>query len=427
MTPPYDIAIVGAGAAGLSAAIFAGEATAPGARILLLEGARKPGAKILVSGGGRCNVTNVRVKPEDYCGGSRRTIDKVLRVFDEERTRAWMASLGVELKLEPTGKYFPTSDKARTVLDALLARVEELGVEFHTGARVADVAMEQDHFQITLADSATTYSARRLIMATGGLALPKSGSDGAGLGWMERLGHRIVPTTPALAPLVIDPAIGCGAALRELAGLTVEVTLSLHGVGGKKIESHTGSLVFTHFGISGPAAMNLSRHLARHRIDEPHAPAEIRLSHPQFKSPEDADRWLLAQIAESPKRTVANALAMLWPQRLAEVLAEDRGRLGDLAREERLALARRLSGLPLPVSGDRGYTFAETTAGGVDLRDVKVATMESRRVPGLYLCGEILDVDGRIGGFNFQWAWASGHIAGNAAARSINPASPRSA
>lgn len=421
----YDIAIVGAGAAGLSAAIFAGEAAAPGTRILLLEGARKPGAKILVSGGGRCNVTNVRVKPEDYSGGSRRTIDKVLRAFDEERTRAWMASLGVELKLEPTGKYFPTSDKARTVLDALLNRVAELGVELRTGSRVADVAADGEAFRITLSENAGEILARRLIMATGGLALPKSGSDGAGLGWMERLGHRIVPTTPALAPLVIDPAIGCGAALRELAGLTVDVTLSLHGAGGKKIESYTGSLLFTHFGISGPAAMNLSRHLARHRIDEPDAPAEIRLSHPQFKSPEDADRWLQAQITESPKRTVANALSALWPQRLAEVLAEERGRLGDMTREERLSLARRLSGLSLPISGDRGYTFAETTAGGVDLRDINAATMESRRAPGLYLCGEILDVDGRIGGFNFQWAWASGHIAGTAAARSINPAPPR--
>jgi hypothetical protein len=209
-----DLIIVGAGAAGLTAAGFAGEAanTPHGAklRIALLDGAKKPGAKILVSGGGRCNVTHCRVTPEDYSGGPRPLLRAVLKAFDEKRTLEWMARLGVELHCEETGKYFPVSNQARTVLDALVSKARASGVEMHFGRRVLDLQRDEAGFILTVAgpEGSTTLRARTVIFAPGGLALPKSGSDGAGIELLRRLGHTIIPTTPALVPLVLRTGAG---------------------------------------------------------------------------------------------------------------------------------------------------------------------------------------------------------------------------
>ncbi len=415
--------IIGAGAAGLAAAIFAAEAS-PRLKIVLLESANKPGTKILVSGGGRCNVTNEAVTPDDYFGGPSTIVRNVLRAFDEHRTLAWMKSLGVDLKLEPTGKYFPVTDEARTVLLALLARIKKSRVELRTGVKVNRLLKGPRGFNIYAGQAQPEVSARRVIMATGGLALPKSGSDGAGLRWMRALGHGIIPTTPALAPLLVAEGPWGNGPPTSLSGLTVEARLTLANDEGKKIAESTGSMLFTHFGLSGPAAMNFSRHLARYRLQFPGKPERVGLGVPRFTSLEDADAWLKEQAASHPKRQIATVLGELMPERLAAIFvppasSESAGRIADLTRDERLELARNLVAAPLSVQGDRGYPFAETTAGGVDLREIDASTMESRKTPGLYLCGEILDVDGRIGGFNFQWAWSSGFLAGRAASGAL--------
>jgi hypothetical protein len=414
-----DLAIVGAGAAGLTAAIFAAEAASGAApRVMLLDGARRIGAKILVSGGGRCNVTNDRVAPEDFFGGSGRVVRKVLRAFDERRTVDWMRELGVELKLEPTGKLFPTTDSARTVLDALVRRVRALGVELQCGARVAGVERIDSGFEIRIAGG-VARRARRLIFATGGLSIPKSGSDGAGLRMLAALGHRLVPTTPALTPLVLSPDSTPGGRFAEFRGIAMEARLRLESPTGGKLAERVGSIVFTHFGISGPAALDLSRHYLRARLERPSSPPRVTLGHPEFPTPDTADAWLLTKAAASPRRSISGALAGLFPERFARALAGEAGPIGAMTRTERRELALRISRLPLPVVGDRGYNFAEVTAGGVALDQIDPATMESRVVPGLHLCGELLDADGRIGGFNFQWAWASGYLAGRAAARAL--------
>lgn len=412
---PPTVLIIGAGAAGMAAAIFAAEAARTSVRIVVVDGARKPGAKILVSGGGRCNVTHQRITPQDYNGGSSNTIRNVLRSFDESRTLRWMGALGVELKLEPTGKYFPASDSARTVLDALLRRMKELAVGLRAPWRVEQLRRTDAGFLATSAEG-DEISASRVIVATGGLALPKSGSDGAGLRWMEALGHRMVPTTPALAPLVLRAGAGPGGRFAELAGLTTDARLVLEDERGRRVAAVEGSLVYTHMGISGPAPMNLSRHIARRRLDEPGKPLRVTMGRIDFPTLDAAEQWLMAQAKEHPKRMASSAMGAVMPDRLATVLADGLDhRLAELPREARRELARRMAALPIDVAGDRGYTFAETTAGGVDLAEVDPRTMESRRVPGLHLCGEILDVDGRIGGFNFQWAWASGYLAGRGA------------
>jgi len=417
-----DIAIVGAGAAGLAAAIFAGEALAgAGARIILLEGARKPGAKILVSGGGRCNVTNETVTEEDYWGGPRKLVRNVLRAFGNDRTLEWMRAMGVELKLEDTGKWFPVSNQARTVLDALLRRSASLGVELRAGWRAAEAVREGEGFLVRPADGAGSVRARRLVLAAGGMSLPKSGSDGWGFAQARTLGHRIVATTPALSPLVARNDGSLGGRFSEFAGVTLDARLALTCGGGRLLEERAGSLLFTHFGLSGPAALDLSRHFLRACLEAPASSFSVRFGLAMFRTVQDADEWLQKQARAHARRTVTSVLCGIMPERMARAWAEDAApadtAMASLTRAARLALAESLARLPIPVTGDRGWSFAETTAGGVALDEVDVRTMESRVVPGLHLCGEMLDVDGRLGGFNFQWAWASGHAAGRGAAR----------
>lgn len=415
------MAIIGAGAAGMAAAIFAAESV-PGLKVVLIESARRPGAKILVSGGGRCNVTNEAVTPADYCGGPSTIVRNVLRAFDEHRTLAWMSGLGVKLKLEPTGKYFPESDEARTVVAGLFSRLGQLKIELRTGVKVNRLVPVEGGFEIYAAQQKPEVIATRVIMATGGLALPRSGSDGAGLRWMRAVGHNVVPTTPALAPLRVNEGPWGKGSPGALSGLTVEGRLTLMSGSGKKLAETTGSLLFTHFGLSGPAAMNFSRHLARYRLEQPEDTPQVGLGLSCFATLEEADAWLQAQAAAHPKRQVSTVLEQQMPERLAAIFTDKSERIGDVTRERRLDLARRLVVAPIHVEGDRGYAFAETTAGGIDLREIDAATMESRKLPGLYLCGEILDVDGRIGGFNFQWAWSTGYLAGRAAATSLERA-----
>lgn len=425
------LVVIGAGAAGLAAAVFAAETADRQGRtleIFLLDGARKPGAKILVSGGGRCNVTNARVTPEDYWGGSRNVIRNVLRRFSADDTVAWMESLGVDLKVEePWGKLFPVTDSARSVLDALLGRVKDLGVQTRFGFRVKDLRPAEGSGWTVVGEDGDVIQASRVIVATGGKALPKSGSDGAGYEWLRRLGHTIVPPVPALAPLVLDEGGMDGSPFSrrfmELSGVSVEARLS-ESSGKYDRSDHANPVLFTHFGLSGPLAMDLSRHLARDRQQNPRAKQWVSLrfalsEEAQGNGPlKAAEAWLLDAIERWPRAVMANVLVRIMPDRMAQMLAETvkNKRLCDLTRDERRGLAELLIDSRLAVKGDRGFSFAEATAGGVALDEVNWRTMESRKVPGLYLCGEVLDVDGRIGGFNFQWAWSSGFIAGGAAA-----------
>jgi predicted Rossmann fold flavoprotein len=411
----YELVIIGAGAAGMAAAIFAAESKGDSKlNILLVDSAKKHGAKILVSGGGRCNVTHGHVSPTDYNGTSSNILRRVMKNFSVQDTVQWMDRLGVALKLEPTGKYFPQSNQAKTVLTALQNRLKQLGVEVRTGCRVRNIAPSPDG-GFVLQTEADQLHTPKVIVATGGLALPKSGSDGAGLNWMRNLGLKVVPTTPALCPLILKEGSEPGGQFVSLSGLALEVRMVLSAPSGKKLAESTGAALWTHFGLSGPAPMDISRHLARYRLENPGQEPILSLGHPRFQDLSQADQWLLEMIQKFPRRQAATVIEELFPSRWAQVIAGSDLPLAQLNKVQRREIARNLSALPLPVVGDRGYTFAETTAGGVDLSEVNPKTMESRKYPGLYLCGEILDVDGRIGGFNFQWAWASGYLAGKAA------------
>jgi len=402
-----DLLVVGAGAAGLMAAVHAGRNGCPAA---VLEGARTLGAKILVAGGGRCNVTHDVVDESSYAGSTPNAIRKVLRRYDVPETVAFFAELGVELKREETGKLFPVSNKARSVLDALLRAIGDSGSRIHHPCRVEAVRRDADFFVVEGADFAVR--ARRLILATGGKSLPKSGSDGGGWQIARSLGHTI---TPRLLPALVGLTLTDGCFVQTLSGLTLEATLEVRAPSGRRLASRTASTLCTHFGISGPGPMDISRHLLDAQLDDPNAMLTISWL------PGTTEESLDAELRQLGKRTVQKAFSGRLPDRLVRGLCAEAGVDPNtpghaLSREGRRALTRAVCATILPVTGTRGWNQAEATAGGVPLSELRLKTMESRICPGLHLCGEMLDVDGRIGGYNFQWAWASGYVAGSAAA-----------
>lgn len=449
MEEPFDIAVIGAGAAGLFAAIWAGrEAKALGipARIIALDGAKKLGAKILVAGGGRCNVTHHAVDEMAYAGASRKSIRKVLLRFDVEQTVAFFRDQGVELKREETGKLFPVADNARVVLDAILRAASDAGVEVRHPWRVGSIAREGvseegnasvgaiDHAMFAISrdwafegeDAALQRApgdegvllARRVIIATGGKALPKTGSDGAGYAFVRALGHTLTDHVfPALVPLTTPKDWF----LTALSGIAVAARVEVVSSTGKRLAEFTNSTLMTHFGLSGPSILDASRYLAAARLEDPGAALRLNVL-PGFTG-ETLDAKFLA----SPRQVAARLLMDHGlPERIARALCEHAqvdpaAPLRTLDRARRRALVDAVTALVVPVTGDRGYTYAEVTAGGVPLTQVRLETMESRVCPALHLCGEVCDVDGRIGGFNFQWAWASGYVAGVAAARALVP------
>ena len=462
------VVVVGAGAAGLTAALRAAEA---GARVTLLNAHPKAGLKILMSGGTRCNVTHRKVEARDFQGGSRNVVARVLRAFSPEATRAWMESLGVPLVLEESGKYFPASDEAQTVFDALLGAVESAGVALECGARVVRMeraggvvgeggaavgesgvaaggaggprgvagderggragwrlgiqtvkasgvlsaaahAVGETRWPLPVAEPDRWLEADAVVLATGGLSFPRTGSDGTGYALAAALGHTIVAPVPALTPLTAEDAL-CA----QLQGVAVDVELTL-AVGGKSAGSARGSFLFAHFGYSGPAALDLSRSWLR---------AEgrgERVVTADFLPGETRESLLAAwqrETAPEPRLQVRYWLGRRLPDRLvlalcAEASVDAGAYASQTSRAHRAALAERVCARALPVNGTLGYEKAEVTAGGVALEEVDASTLESRKAPGLFLCGEVLDVDGRLGGFNFQWAWSSGTVAGRAVA-----------
>jgi predicted Rossmann fold flavoprotein len=408
-----DVVIVGAGAAGLATAIFC-KRHAPRLDVICLDGARRVGAKILVSGGSRCNVTNTVVTDRDFWGGPARVVRSVLRAFPAPRAAAFFAEIGVALHEEDDGKLFPDTNRARTVLDALLGELARVGAELRTGERVIDVRRMDEEFVVATA-SGSQHHARAVVLATGGRSLSKTGSDGAGYALASRLGHGYVETTPALAPLLLD-----GEAHVGLAGIAHPAWLTIRAKGRRDV-ALDGPLLWTHVGVSGPVALNASRHWHRARLEG--RDVEVRLSLCPGETLESFEAWLADQARVRPRALVATALATRLPAAVADAWARAAGAegitLAHLSRDARRRLIRALLASPLAVRDSRGYNVAEVTAGGIPLDEIDPARMASRRCDGLYLVGEMLDVDGRLGGFNFQWAWSSAWAAGAAIAREL--------
>jgi len=411
-----DVVIVGAGAAGLAAAVFCSRAGSPLRRVICVDGARTVGAKILVSGGSRCNVTNRVVTERDFWGGDRRAIRNVLRAYPPARAIAFFEELGVTLREEEDGKLFPASDRARTVLEALLRAVSTSGAELRTDCRISSVEQgDSDDFVLTDTHGGT-YRAPVVVLATGGRSLPKSGSDGVGYAFARVFGHGYVDTTPALVPLVLDDSRH-----RQLSGVAHPAAVTIRSDGASPIRL-TGALLWTHFGVSGPVILNASRHWLRARLEG--RGATIVLSVVPGETFESIEQWLSAEQRNRPRALVRTVIAARVPAAVADVWTEVSGidastTLSHLTRDDRRRLIHALLDTSLGVRDSRGYNYAEVTAGGIPLSEIDPATMESRLRRGLYVIGEMLDVDGRIGGFNFQWAWSSAWVAATAIDRKL--------
>lgn len=403
-TKPYDVTIVGAGAAGLMAAITCAR---KGLRVLLLDGKEKVGAKILMSGGTRCNVTNEKVTERDFESEHIKAVRGVLRAFPSERAVEFFKELGVKLVLEPGGKYFPSTHSAKTVLDALMREVKKQGVTLLTGKKVSAVKKESTFFAVSGTDFA--FESKAVVITTGGLSHPNTGSDGSGYTLARAFGHRMVQTSPALTPLLTDDADWT-----SLAGVSLPCNLSLWANGKKRI-AFKDPILFTHFGFSGPCVLNISRHWFR--LKEGHRAEVIADFLPSLK--EDAFHASFIQAGkEHPNWTVRRMLIRHLPDRFVDILMQKVAlpsgiTVNQFKRDDREKLARSLKHFTLPIKDVYGYEKAEVTAGGIDLGEVDARTLQSKLQPGLFFAGEILDVDGRIGGFNFQWAWSSGFVAGN--------------
>lgn len=400
------VVVVGAGAAGLLAALTAARA---GADVVLLERTRDGGRKILISGGGRCNILPSVAQPERYVtDSSPNTLRKMLRSWPLHEQRAFFETeLGMPLELEEeTGKLFPSSHRAKDVRDGLVARVREAGARIWFEATVTGVSPRAGGGWIVELAGAPALEARAVIIATGGLSVPKTGSDGTGLAIAEALGHRMNPTYPALTPLTADPHPHA-----DLAGISGTVTITAPGA--RPPFSTTDGFLITHEGWSGPSVLDASHLAIRGRPDGGRQELLVQWS------TQTMDDW--EETFAAPRGIVRSVVTPHVPRRLADHLLAEAGvdpatPLSQLKKTDRRALVAALSAYPLPWTGDAGYKKAEVTGGGVALDQVNPRTLESRVCPGLYFCGEVLDAFGPIGGHNFLWAWATGRGAGAAAA-----------
>jgi predicted Rossmann fold flavoprotein len=401
------VAVIGAGAAGTMAAIFA---AAGGAETLLLERTRDGGRKILISGGGRCNVLPARLDEARFVtDSSPNTLRKIVRSWPlAEQVAFFEGELSIPLVEETESlKLLPASHRARDVRDGLLANARHRGVRVLTDTRVTGVVPAGTGWRVTR-DGAEPLDVDAVIIATGGLSVPNTGSEGFGLRLAGELGHTVHDTYAALTPLSAEPA-----PFGALSGVSLPVTLTARSP--HRTASATGGFLFTHHGYSGPSVLNVSHVAVRSRGEA--EPARVTVQWTALDEPE-----LERLLQPRGVRTVLGTLRTVLPDRLALALLERAGvdparTVAELPRDERRRVIEMLARGALPWTGDEGYRKAEVTGGGVSLAEIDPRTMQSRLRPGLFLCGEVLDAFGPIGGYNFLWAWATGRAAGRGAAQ----------
>lgn len=409
-----DVLVLGAGAAGLMAGLRAAQC---GARTLVVEKNTRPGVKILMSGGTRCNITHDCDNAGIIAayGESGKFLHSALAAFSVEDTLEFFHSAGVATKVEGPGKVFPVSDRAADVLAALIAGCNSAGAALALGEPAIAIArLSDDRFDVTT--PARTLRAGAVVVTTGGLSYPGSGTTGDGYEFARQHGHTIVPPRPSLTPITTSAPW-----VQSLRGITLpEVVLTLSGP-DRISRVCRGSLLFAHFGLTGPVALDLSRW-----VSECPSPQSLTLTANFLPEQSEAaiEGWLQAGALASGKRLLANVIAERLPQRLATAiltlcdLPADR-RAAGLTKGERRQLVDAIRQCPIPITGTLGFAKAEVTAGGVPLSEVRSKSLESKLCPGLHFAGEVLDLDGPIGGYNFQAAWSTGWLAGQSAAHRV--------
>jgi predicted Rossmann fold flavoprotein len=403
----WDVAVIGAGAAGLLAAIRAAER---GRRTIVLEKNRKAGVKILMSGGTRCNITHAtdnRGIVEAF-GPNGRFLHSALAAFSVDDTLAFFEDEGVATKVEPGGKVFPVSNKATDVLAALLGRIQRSGAALALDEAVLDIRRQEGRLSLTT--PRRVLSAGRVILTSGGQSYPGCGTTGDGYRFTAQLGHTIVPPCPALVPLTVSVPW-----VEPLRGITLpDVAVGIRE-NERTLVTCRGSLLFAHFGLSGPVVLDVSRVVSGHARPETLILEADLL--PDMSEAQVHDH-LRREALAAGKKLLASVLPAPVPRRVAEAVLAAAGlpvdrKAAALSKEDRGRLVCCLKHLSIPLTGTLGFKKAEVTAGGVALVEVDSRTMQSKLVPELWIAGEVLDLDGPIGGYNFQAAWSTGWLAGS--------------
>lgn len=414
----YELIVVGAGAAGMMAAIAAAENGMSGEEILVLERNEKPGKKIYITGKGRCNLTNA-CEVEDLFQNipkNAKFLYSAFYTFTNDQVIGFFESAGMKTKVERGNRVFPVSDHASDVIGALKRMMDRARIKVAYHAKVEQIGrLEDGRYRIRLADG-HSYEAERVLLATGGKSYPTTGSDGSGYELARMLGHTVTTLRPSLVPFnVADEDIK---ALQGLAPKNVRVKITDPGKNNKVIYDEFGEMLFTHFGVSGPLVLTASA-VANDAIQK--GPLMLHLDWKPALSEEQLDKRLLKEFEENKNKQFKNALTGLAPAKLLPVLIARSGipeekKVNEITREERAALIACLKDFTMTLSALRGFEEAIITRGGISLKEVNPSTMESKLMSGLYFAGEMLDLDAFTGGFNLQIAWSTGYLAGQSAA-----------
>ncbi len=406
------VVIVGGGAAGMMAAISARRA---GADVTILERNPRVGKKILATGNGRCNFTNIYAGVEYYHGNNPEFVLGALSVFNAQHAISFFEELGIAHKVENHGRVYPMSDQASSILDVLLYELTTTGINVVCDALVKNIVPLRDGFRIET-ENAGAFHCDSVVVATGGKAMPSSGSDGNGYDLVSRLGHTITDIFPALVQLMLE-----GSFFKRIDGVKFVGTAEiLHG--GKSIASDSGDILFTNYGVSGPPILQISRKAGE--FLKKGSEAILKITVLDTLSDRELRELLKGRFEAAPHKSIEFSFVGLINKRLIPVILMEAG-ISDIRRpvstltpEEQERIATLLKDWRFKIRGTKSWPSAQVTAGGVDTSEIDPYTMESKLVKGLFFAGEIMDIDGQCGGFNLQWAWSSGYVAGmNAALR----------
>lgn len=404
------VCIIGGGASGMVAAIAASRS---GAEVTILEKNARVGKKILATGNGRCNLTNINLDISRYHGSHPEFVYGPFARFGCEKTMEFFEGLGIYNKVEDGGKVFPASFQASSVLDVLRYELDRMGVQVICDAKVSSIE-KKNNFEVTVSDG-RRFKAERVILTTGGKASPEFGSDGSGYALARKLGHTIVEPFPALVQLKLSSRF-----LRQLQGVKFNGTAEIIA-GGRTVRKEEGEILFTEYGISGPPILQLSRSASECLKNGEKVWIKVMMI--DYLSDIDLQNLLSSRFLSGPDKPLSFSFVGFINKRLVPVILKEAG-IEDINKpaaavtsSEMKSIARILQDWEFEVTGTNSWTSAQVTAGGVDVREIKSKTMESKIVPGLYFAGEIVDIDGDCGGYNLQWAWTSGYIAGESAGK----------
>ncbi|MDN4619352.1 NAD(P)/FAD-dependent oxidoreductase [Paenibacillus sp. PsM32] len=414
----YDIIVIGGGSAGLMASVAASE---DGARVLLVDKGNKLGRKLGISGGGRCNVTNAKEIDDliKYIPGNGRFLYSALANFSNRDIMSFFENMGIQLKEEDNGRMFPVSDKAKTVVDALVNKVRSQGVDIRTNSPVDEVLYDQGQVVGVRLRSAEVFKSKAVIIAVGGKSVPQTGSEGDGYAWAEQAGHTITDLYPTEVPMTSpEPFIQS----KELQGLSLrDIGLTVWNPKGKKLIYHDGDMIFTHFGISGPTALRCSQYVVKALKKFPVTSIMVTLDLFPAKSVDEVYQETLALAETDSKKAIKNVLKGYLPERMIPIILSKSGLADDITfynipRQLWLEMAKLIKAFPIAMHGTLSIKEAFVTGGGVNLKEVDPKTMESKLMNGLYFCGEVLDIHGYTGGYNITAAFTTGYNAGKSAA-----------